>query len=200
MGDHEVNEVITCLSVTPHDNNILDVCLHYFGCLRIGERSNYFNGLSHEDRRLILDRERRIQKVKDYVKQDPTRIPVVNDLAESLHEFRSLNLPTKPRPIRQTSNVPGSGLDHQSCDGMSARIVLFKDGKPYEDPRFPQQWPDQKLPLRELLYDKSPSNPLAEARTHKNDMIQWFHLPANDMGWIEVCGPLFPLRWNNIDE
>jgi hypothetical protein len=188
MGDHEV---ITCLSVTPHDNNILDVCLHYFGCLRIDKRSDYFDRLSPEDKRLILDRERRIQKVKDDVKQDPTTIPVVSALAESLHEFRGLNLSTRLRPIRPTSNIPASELAHQSCDGMSARIVLFKDGEPYEDPRFPQQWPDQKLPLRDLLYDKSPSNPLAEARTNKNDMIQWFHLPANDMGWIEVCGPPF---------
>ncbi len=189
MGDHEV---ITCLSTAPHDNNILDICLHYFGCLRMDQRSDYFNALSSEGKRLILDRERRIQKVKEDVMQDPTTIPVVGDLAKSLHEFRSLNLTTRIRPIRQTSDVASGELAHQSCDGMSARVVLFKGGEPYEDPRFPQQWPDQKLPLRNLLHDKSPSNPLAEAKNNKN-MIQWFHLPANDMGWIEVCGPPVPL-------
>jgi hypothetical protein len=85
--------------------------------------------LSLGDRDLILDRERRIQKVKDDVKQDATMILVVNDLAESLHEFRSLNLPARLWPIRQTSNVPGNELAHRACDGMSARMVLFKDGE-----------------------------------------------------------------------
>jgi hypothetical protein len=41
------------------------------------------------------------------------------------------------------------------------------------------------------LYDETQSNPLAEARTRENNMIQWFRLPANDMGWGEVCGPFF---------
>jgi hypothetical protein len=48
--------------------------------------------------------------------------------------------------------------------------------------------------LGDLLYDKSPdSNPLAGARASKNNIIQWFHLPANDMGWIEVGEPSFPI-------
>jgi len=184
MGDHEV---ITCLSVIPHDHNILDVCLHYFGCLRYEEGSDYFNSLNTNDQGLILDRERRIRRVKDDVMQDANSVPVLNDLAESLHEFR--NLATRVRPIRHTYNGTDIESGHRSCDGMSARMVLFKDSRPYRDPRFPQQWPDQKLPLGDLLYDKSlESNPLVGPRSSKDNMIQWFHLPANDMGWIEVCG------------
>jgi len=184
MGDHDViHEITTCLSVEPHDDNILDVCLHYFGCLRYNEQSEYFNHLSLSDQELIRERERRVQKIKDGLKHDAATLPVLDALTESLREFR---------PIPQTYLAQSMESEHLLGAGMSARMVLFKDGKPHRDNAFPRDWPDQKLPLDQLLYGASPENPLATARASK-DMIQWFHLPANDMGWVEVYSSFFVL-------
>jgi hypothetical protein len=67
-------------------------------------------------------------------------------------------------------------------------MVLYEGSEPYTDPKYPQEWPDQKLPLEDLLHKKSEDlNPLARRWVDKNNMIQWFHLPSNNMEWVEVC-------------
>lgn len=185
MGDHDIS--VTCLSDRPHDSFILDVSLHYFGCLRHHKRIAYFDSLDKNDQKIITDRERRILKVKDRLKQEVKVVALLNDLAESLHNFQSL--PRTFKPLQHVRGYVDSNLDMRSCEGMSARIVLFKGSEPYTDSRCSQPWPDQKLPLQDLLYGTSSErNPLVDARTTASRMnqIQWFHVPANDTKWIEV--------------
>jgi hypothetical protein len=53
------------------------------------------------------------------------------------------------------------------------------------DERFPDKFPNQRIPLKDLLYNKDcQSNPLVE-RCRKGT-VRYFHLPGNDMEWIEV--------------
>lgn len=44
---HEPSEPATCLSTEDHDHNIRDWVSHYFGCIQICERSNFFDGKNH---------------------------------------------------------------------------------------------------------------------------------------------------------
>ncbi|KAE9376262.1 hypothetical protein N431DRAFT_479578 [Stipitochalara longipes BDJ] len=181
-------EVITCVWNEPHDNNIQDVCLHYFGCVQYERRDNYFQTLGPRDQQLIRSRAERTQKVKEYIKQDRTMIPVLDDLAESLREFRAPTVIVGSTP--ETLNSKDGESTHRSCDGMFAGIVLFRNAEPHPDPRLPnRQWPNQEIPLETLLYDRSDvSNPLAGAKAlsgNDDNWLQWFHLPANNMEWVE---------------
>jgi hypothetical protein len=64
-------------------------------------------------------------------------------------------------------------------------MILFKDSKKHTDPDYPEKFPDQKIPLDDLLYreDKA-TNPLM--KECPPNMIRYFHLPANNMSWVEV--------------
>jgi hypothetical protein len=69
--------------------------------------------------------------------------------------------------------------------GLNANMILFKDYKKYTDEDFPDEFPNQKVPLDELLYREDRAwNPLMK-ECPKN-MIRYFHLPANNMSWVEV--------------
>lgn len=182
MGDRQI--VATCLSVDKHDDNVLNVCLHYFGCLKYSERIDYFESLNEIDKNLIRDRERRINNVKEFMKRDEDTIPPLNALANSLRIFR-----TFPKVVLPHShNASGTKPVHRSSDGMSARMVLFRNSEPFTDEKYPQEWPDQKLPLGDLLRNTANgSNPLARHWSDNDNAIQWFHLPSNNMEWVEVC-------------
>ena len=67
-----------------------------------------------------------------------------------------------------------------------AKMIFFKDSVPYTLPDFlPEEFPDQKIPLKRLLYDEDPlRNPLT--RSYPDGMIRYFHVPGNDMKWVEV--------------
>jgi hypothetical protein len=63
-------------------------------------------------------------------------------------------------------------------------MILYQDSKPYRDPNYPEEFPNQKLPIHNLLDSKKETNPLA--RECPKNMIRYFHLPANNMSWVEV--------------
>jgi hypothetical protein len=67
-----------------------------------------------------------------------------------------------------------------------AQVMFFKNSAPHTiDDFLPEEFPDQKMPLKRLLYDENPEgNPLL--RPCSEDMIRYFHVPANDMKWVEV--------------
>jgi len=69
--------------------------------------------------------------------------------------------------------------------GIKASMIFFKDSKPYKHPLSEDEFPDQKIPLRDLVYEKDDTkNPLMQPCD--KDMIRYFHLPANNMEWVEV--------------
>lgn len=65
-------------------------------------------------------------------------------------------------------------------------MILFKDSKKYTDKTYPDEFPNQKIPIDELLYSEDRArNPLM--KECPGGMIRYFHLPANNMSWVEVC-------------
>jgi hypothetical protein len=69
---------------------------------------------------------------------------------------------------------------------LNANMILFKDSKKYTDKTYPDEFPNQKIPIDELLYSEDRArNPLT--KECPGGMIRYFHLPANNMSWVEVC-------------
>jgi len=68
--------------------------------------------------------------------------------------------------------------------GYNGWLMAFADGKRgIDDPMCYGEFPHQKLSIRQLLYNKS-ETPLT--RTENRDELKYFHLPANNMAWVEV--------------
>jgi hypothetical protein len=55
---------------------------------------------------------------------------------------------------------------------------------PYDHPALEDKFPNQKVPLSLLLEDSPKENPLMWKC--EEDMIRYFHIPANNMSWVEV--------------
>ena len=102
-------------------------------------------------------------------------------------------------PAPQNTQNPGSRPDDVEDDvvlnDLNANVVFFKkDARnsevpimhpgPYDHPKLPDKFPNQKVPLSLLLKDDKERNPLMWKC--EDDMIRYFHLPANNMDWIEV--------------
>lgn len=63
-------------------------------------------------------------------------------------------------------------------------MIFFKKSEPFTDTHYPDQFPDQRIALQDLLYNKDiATNPLIQKC--EDDEIRYFHLPSNNMEWIE---------------
>ena len=68
--------------------------------------------------------------------------------------------------------------------GYNGWLIAFADGqRGINSPLCYGEFPHQKLSIRQLLYNKK-ETPLM--RTESKDQLQYFHLPANNMAWVEV--------------
>jgi len=68
--------------------------------------------------------------------------------------------------------------------GYNGWLMEFADGKrPVDNPRCYGEFPHQKLSIRQLLYNKT-DTPLI--RSENKDQLRYFHLPANNMAWVEA--------------
>ena len=107
--------------------------------------------------------------------------------SSALNESEDTAAAQPPREARIFSKENGFGL--------SGNIMLFENSSNemtetsgytgISDERFPDKFPNQRVPLKDLLYNKDPqSNPLMERCNEGR--IRYFHLPGNNMEWIEV--------------
>jgi len=64
-------------------------------------------------------------------------------------------------------------------------MIYFKNSRPYTVPGFENEFPNQKVSVKELLADDKGKNPLM--RGVGEDEVRYFYFPANNMVWIEVC-------------
>lgn len=178
----------TCLSTQPHDDRVLDVSLHYFGCLKVKDQTQYFAGLPSKSQRRIQKVEYRIAQLRALYQSRTTSYhgKLLKSFKEKLYEWHSFDprhspLLGSPWPLR-------SGPEESPEEDLNASVLYFKDSRPYDMPGIDNQFPHQKISVQELLSD-SHSNPIMK-RCPEN-MIRYFHLPANNMVWIEVSTRLF---------
>jgi hypothetical protein len=186
MGDHDYRP--SCLSDQPHDQAIRDPLLHYFGCLRDKEKKKYFDSLKpHKEhyQHRITEEEKRIreQRALFETEEDDTRA-LIKSLKDSLRKWREI------RKRKQTENENGGGHyirpSRANGFGMKAYMMFYKNATPFTDPTFPDKFPNQKISVEDLLLKKedvNTKNPLM--RPCGEDEIRYFHLPGNNMEWIE---------------
>lgn len=99
------------------------------------------------------------------------------------HQTEFLSAPTLTS--RGCGEKPGAGRETKSVyKGVNAGVVYFQNGLPYSHPKAAGSFPNQTLPVAELLSHQAGSSLLMEPC--KDGMIRWFHLPANNMAWVEA--------------
>jgi hypothetical protein len=179
MGDHDYPA--TCLSSFEHGNDVRDVVLHYFGCLREAEREVYFKQLPHH-------KQDRITKERNRILEQRALFEVNDRTKDLLRKFRK-SLSQLPFVRGRTGDTRHSGDDlvklcKENAWGMSAYVISFRNSERYTDPNCSDHFPKQKLDVKDLLYNKDEkTNPLM--RPCEKDEIRYFHLPGNNMEWIE---------------
>ena len=192
MTNHSDN----CDSGFHHKSSIEDDVLHYFGCLRFDERQAFFEGLNKADKLTlrIVEEEARIFKLREAFEADGSNTPrgkllvrfkvTRNHWSRPTARSRSEALPQAPTQVDRASHqkLEKNNID---LDDFNANLIYFKGARPYDHPDFPdEKFPNQKIPLRQLLKEDKEKNPLM--RECEKDMIRYFHLPANNMVWVEV--------------
>jgi len=174
----------TCLSTERHDDHVLDVTLHYFGCLKAVEHESYFASLPQKSKRRIVEEKLRIRQLRTHFEARPkTETGVVlKKFKNSLSDWRKLNLRRDPGPERsQPLDVfPDGSVNHD----IKASIIYFKNSRPFDMPGVDNTFPNQKISIHDLLCDEGEINPLMQPCG--DDIIRYFHLPANNMIWVEV--------------
>jgi hypothetical protein len=90
-----------------------------------------------------------------------------------------------PAAPRERSRDSFSGLRNDDCHGFNAHSIWFRDSMPYDHPGLPNHFPNQTIPVHDLLDDHNPfQSPIVEPCSEGT--IRYFHFPANNMGWVEV--------------
>ncbi|PVH76685.1 hypothetical protein DL98DRAFT_464692 [Cadophora sp. DSE1049] len=176
MGDHDNPR--TCLSSSEHGNSVRDTFLHYFGCLEDAGREAYFEALPQHEKDRIEAEKSRIKAQRAYFEADDETKVLVDRLKRCLHrKFPLLVERQNPLP---NPNRPSK----ENAFGLSAYMVFFKKSEPFTDTRYLDQFPDQRIAVQDLLYnDDTATNPLMQKCG--DDEIRYFHLPSNNMEWIE---------------
>jgi hypothetical protein len=172
-----------CDSGYDHKHN--DV-VHYFGCLKEAELRPFFQKLPSKDQERIRAEERRTTRLRALFEAEGQRTEkgkLLIRFKQSLAHWRSKKPPQQLPPFK-SSSAPLSN-DPEDDPDLKATMVYYKDALPYDHPQFPDKFPNQKIALNTLLYDKTEANnPLV--RDCEPGMIRYFHLPANNMHWVEV--------------
>lgn len=189
----------TCLSDVPHDGRISDPTLHHSGCLPYSSRDAFLASLPDEAQRRIHQKQESIREARRTlatVRTDSNAAVCVRDLRAVLARWRQ----GRPGGIRGVDNGPleDDWTAHrprqdsyfptdQSVDAdVEASVIVFKNGQPHSLPSLSGHFPNQRLPIRDLLAD-TPTNPLRKPSPDEDDTIRYFHLPYNNMAWIEVA-------------
>lgn len=203
-------DLITCQegeNKLAHGDTTGDAVTHYFGCLRYDERESFLNSLSGQDekvKRKIQAEEIRIERLRGIFDAE-REITASGKLLRQIKVMRNTwrrNLTANGAPSNP-HNTENSGLFTQLSknrekqfilEDTNANVIYFKKKEkedhlaPCDHPRFlPSTFPDQKIPLGRLLEDNLDTNPLMWPC--EKDMIRYFHIPANNMEWIEVIDP-----------
>jgi hypothetical protein len=198
-GDCQKRKGRDILGLT-HGSGIDDDILHYFGCLKFSERAQFLDSLRDTDvvlRTRILEEENRIAKLRKLFEGEG----VDTATGKLLKSFKSTLSQRSNGGRSHPHSGPESNREDRSTLGedmllndTNANAIYFKRDQqgehpgPYSDPRLGNgKFPDQKVPLSCLLSKDKKKNPLMWKC--EDGMIRYFHIPANNMSWIEV-GPI----------
>jgi len=152
------------------------------------QRQAFFNSLPPHKQQRIEEEKRRIGDLRILFENDDNNKGLVT-------RFRtSLNMWLRRRPETESGRLPDEKkLCKDNAFGLSAYMMLFEDKggdttsgyTGMKDEAFHENFPNQKIPLKDLLYNYDPAtNPLM--KPCNNGTMRYFHLPGNNMEWVEV--------------
>jgi hypothetical protein len=184
MGDHDSPS--TCISSNAR-HQLHDVLLHYFGCLRRDERKAFYDSCDARQQLRIREEHRRIRDHRTlFESRDDEALRKLRTNISILRQSRQYRELHSQGPAVDTIEQGPEDPGPPNRYGLYANMILFRDSKKYTDKDYPDEFPNQKIPIDELLYNKDRwRNPLM--RKCPSDLIRYFHLPANNMSWVEVC-------------
>lgn len=178
-------------------NTAYDDVHHQFMCLDESEQVRYFEALSKENQAKVTTEIRRTTRMVSLFRSMYEHKPLVDDLKDSLLIWRSMKSQLRPQeaanletPLSNPSL--SSPITQGGCRGeandvdmeIEAKVLLFKESQPYSDPNLEATFPNQSIPASKLLDIDNDGNPLCAKCP--SDIIRYFHLPANNMIWVEV--------------
>ncbi|KAH9209026.1 hypothetical protein DL95DRAFT_467167 [Leptodontidium sp. 2 PMI_412] len=187
-----------------HGTNFDDGLFHYFGCLKFSDREDFLAALPNGDQLKIriLAEQTQILRLRQIFEEQGRRTGV----GKLFREFQQAIADRFPRPIGHLGSGPvAQQLIHEQFDyvqphyspleneaisnDLKANVICLKKGStdsefiPHEDPRILGEFPNQRVPLSLLLENNPNDNPLMWKC--EETMIKYFHLPANNMSWVE---------------
>ena len=188
----------TCLSDRPHDLRVSDVTTHFNGCLRASKRQKFFNALPPESQARIVRDNERIAELRHRLETaefDSTAAARLRTFKQAMtnwsaavgrpHAFHVSDLGyDSASASRRASGMPGyAASDDDVNEHIKAPVIYFKHGSPYDVPGLPNHFPAQHVTMADLLSEDTARNPLLQPSDP--DTIRYFHLPANNMIWVE---------------
>ena len=207
MGDHDSKPA--CLSAENHSAS--DHVTHYLGCLEFHEREAHLSRMVKPQKRKQIESElRRIGYLRHTLRKDPVESQLVTNLERSMGQWRCGDLYTGDdginavRAWRTRKDLPNGVAQRQvvlaelkrledydpDCD-FNAYLTRFEDSKPVvdlKDDRFNGHFPNHKISAHRLLdYEEElnpltrTENPISATRANPERVINYFHLPANNM-------------------
>lgn len=163
-----------------HQERISDISLHYFGCLRASERAAFFARLPKKSQNQIADEARRIERLRSLFEASTngeTRT-MIKGFKEGAREW-----------FRHDRKVETNGYQDENelldmDEDVKAGIIVLENGRPCNIPGLDSEFPSQNISVKKLLSDDPYVNPLM--KPCEGNTIRHFHLPANNMIWVEV--------------
>ncbi|KAI1177852.1 hypothetical protein F4777DRAFT_166920 [Nemania sp. FL0916] len=228
IHDHEFST--SCLSVDPHDDNITDPVLHYFGCLEASERSSFFDPAApywagEVEKRMkagstrhlaeseisikiktwetrCSDEIHRLSQMLSAIADNPTQSHLLRNVAKSRDAWRAsrdygsgIQRVRKWRAGRGMKNgvftepLPVPTGDVYNPDRLRISIMAFRRGTAHDLDHFhvTRTFPNQNIAANDLLRPGADEDfgLLKSIRDSDIPGVTWFHIPANNMTWVE---------------
>lgn len=188
----------TCLSDKPHDNRVLDPVVHLNGCLPAAKQRRFYEQLAPENQQRII---RVNQKVIDLrqrletTEHDSTAGVRVRDFKRAMAQWCAVTGRSHAPYTSQGKSgsgslqppTPGTPAFEEARDSVDKRVkasvMYFKNGQPFDVPGLAKTFPNQKIPVADLLSENKTRNPIMWPT--EDNVVRYFHLPANNMAWVE---------------
>ena len=218
MGDHDSPG--TCLSTVPHGppshEDVRDILLHYFGCLRgdgkldenkflpperklkesegkvlrrVYQRQAFFDSLPLHKQQRIEEEERRIRDLRAVFENDDENKGLVKRFQNSLNAWLR-----RPTATTERGRLPDEKLlSKKNGFGLSAYMMLFEDKGGDTTSGYTGVKDEafhENFPNQKIplkdLLYNVDVNTNPLMKPCKDGMIRYFHLPGNNMECVEV--------------